>query len=159
MCCKAARWCGGRSNGSSAGNLVRSGAEILLDTLGRALHRSASEEIELVALTQQMQPDVKDRGGALLVFLGKVGAGHIPAVHYVDGSGPEHPKLLFLFHDDGGVFVQPETQEPRVLCYSAEQPADPAALGEVLIDDDVPEIAQPGSHQQFRPYPVARLPF
>ena len=48
--------------------------------------------------------------------------------------------------EDGGVFVDPHSEEGGVLGHRAKEPGEPAALGEVLIDDDPPEEAETGSH-------------
>ncbi len=77
-----------------------------------------------------------------------IGVGHPRPVDDIDAAGAEHPAGP-AFDDDGGVLVDADAEHPGVLGHRAQQPADPAALGEVLVDDHPVDQAEAGGHVEI----------
>jgi hypothetical protein len=88
-----------------------------------------------------VQPHVEDRKRAIPFFLGDVGAGHFPPIHDIGRPGAEYPEAFFLLDLNCCILIQPNTEQPGVLRHRAEQPADAASLGKVLVDNHVLEVS------------------
>src|SRR3982751_936375 len=152
---KGARPFGVRSNASSAGDPRSGGHQLLLDVLCVPRSWLAGEKVESASLAQQVQANIEHGNCAVVLLLGDVGTGHAPPVYHVGRPCAQHPKLPLLMHDDRGVLVQANAEESRILRNSTEKTTDAAALGEVLVDDHVLEVAQTGSHQEITAHPMA----
>src|SRR5690606_26823307 len=69
------------------------------------------------------------------------------AVDDIGGAAADDAKGPAL-DDDGGVLVDADAEQPRVVRHGAQQPPIAAALGEMLVDDQVADQAQARGHVQ-----------
>ena len=100
-----------------------------------------------------------DREGVLRPGLRDVGVGDRATVDHIDSAASDDIELTAA-ENDGGILVDADAELTRVLGDRARQAADPAALGKMLVDDDVPHQAEPCGEVQV-PDPVCLwlLPF
>ena len=89
-----------------------------------------------------------------------VGVGlHVGPVDDGDGAAADHLHRVVRVHDRAGVLVEPETDQRRRLGDRAQQPPEPRALLEVLVDDRALDEAEPGGRLHVAvPGGRARLP-
>src|SRR4051812_24771982 len=98
-------------------------------------------QVEGVAVGENVEPQVEDRHRVLRLLLGNVRVGLAHRVHDIDGAGAAHREMT-IAHGNPRVLVDADPEQPRILRDRADEPAQPAALGEVLIDEhatDEPE--------------------
>ena len=70
---------------------------------------------------------------------------HLRRVDDGDGAGAHHVDRVVGADEGGGVFVDTESDEDRIVRQRGKQPAQSIALAEVLIDDDVGVRPKPGT--------------
>lgn len=122
----------------------------LVGPLERFLSYKGSSLFQVISVprTKTVQSHVMDRQCTFRARFGDVGVGDASAVHYIDRAGAVDAKAFALQYD-GRVFVDSYSQDSRVLGNRAQQAADAAAFGEVLVDNDVPDQAKPWSHVEI----------
>src|SRR5690606_28934300 len=101
---------------------------------GLALH-----QIEVITITQNVQPDVIDTQHAFQLFFRQTGIRDCAAIDDVDRPGADHTQSLLFFYDDSGIFVDTDAEILRILCDCPQQTTDAPAFGKVRVDDDFTE--------------------
>uniref|UniRef100_A0A0N4ZWI7 PE-PGRS family protein n=1 Tax=Parastrongyloides trichosuri TaxID=131310 RepID=A0A0N4ZWI7_PARTI len=133
----------GRQVAAERERSVLKAGRLLVEALQQGLQ---SQDLSLGFKTVGLQPAHVEHGqGVLGPAFRDIGMGRILPVDDIDGAVAEHPQPPVLDHHSR-VFVDAQPHEPRIVGHRAQQPAEPSPFGEMLVDDDIGEQAQSGSH-------------
>ena len=109
----------------------------------RAGQKVRAPQVEPVTTGQRVQDGARHHQRP--VSLPPIGVGlDVRAVDDSDGTAPDHLKRVVGVNDGAGVLVHADTEQRRGLGDQGEQPADPPALLEVLVDDHALQDAETG---------------
>ena len=108
---------------------------------GRRHDALAAAQVEAVAGRQGVEHDPADHQWPVPADLPCVGLG-LGAVDHRDRAAADDLHDVVGPDDAGGVLIDAEPQQRRVLGDQAEQPAEPVPLLEVLVHDDAREHAE-----------------
>src|SRR4051812_290207 len=103
-------------------------------------------EIELVSPAKDIELHVMDRYGFGGLAVGQIRVRDGLPIDHIHRAIAHHVELASLAGDDGRVFVDADTEEPRILRDRSQKAAEPSALRKVLVHDQRLSQTQTGSH-------------
>src|SRR5690606_34217357 len=86
-------------------------------------NRLTSFKIEAVSFGQDMQLEIVDAHHAFRPSFGQARIRKPSPIHDVHRPFPQNPETLVPFHDDGGIFINTDSDVSGILSYSALDPA------------------------------------
>src|SRR4051794_27762914 len=124
---------GNRRLRAAFGRAVLVAFELMTVLQGGGCQRTPRSEVEALAGREHMQTNVGHGKHTTAAFLGNVRLCNAGAVDDVNRAVADHIEAVAA-DDDGGILIDANPENPRVLGHRAEQPANSAAFGEVLVD-------------------------
>jgi hypothetical protein len=108
--------------------------------LNSSIDRTPRLEVEGIAVGKDVDPNVVHGEGAFGASLRDVAIADVGAIDDIDGAASDHLEGVAL-DNRRRILVDAEAQNPGIVGDGADQAAEAAALGEMLVDDDVADEA------------------
>ena len=107
--------------------------------------RDSFMQVKTIPAGDDVQLDTKEGERLVIPGFSDIRVRNVGTVDNVNGASADHIKNVVI-EDDRRIFVDADAKDPGILGDRAQQTPYPAALGKVLIDDNVANQAQSRRH-------------